>query len=100
MQFVFHDASEGAWTIWGLIPSFLDESDPRDARAQIDERYVSGWRPFREFIFDPLGRLCYPGDPPLSPLASMLFRDERLTIYPYAWVVWQRGDEWEVARID
>ena len=87
---------------WGLIPSFLDDQDPRPAKDQINEKYVGGWNSFKGFTFDPVvGTITYPGDPPYKPRSSILFRDEVLVIYDSAWVLILQPDKtWEVARLD
>ena len=80
----------------GFIPSFLDENDPRPAKEQFDDRYVGGWRPLPGFKFGKGWRVSYPGDPPMKPLCVMLFRDEKIYLYPYSWV--RIGDE--MSRMD
>jgi hypothetical protein len=48
----------------GYLPSFLSESDPRPAAAQIDENYAhgGGFSPFSGFIM--VGdNIVYPGSP-------------------------------------
>lgn len=87
---------------WGFIPSFLDLDDPRPAVEQFNERYIAGWNKFEGFTFDPVnGTLSYPGDPPYHPISAMLFRKERIVLYPSAWVlIIQPDDTWQVARMD
>lgn len=87
---------------WGIIPSFLDEKDPRGAKEQFNAQYMGGWQPFHGFTFDyETGVLKYPGDPPMKPLSSILFRKEVILIYPSAWVmVIQPDHTWEVCRMD
>lgn len=73
----------------GLLPSFLDENDPRPAREQFDANYTHGtpnWstEPAR---IDGFHRLCYPGDPPLEPIAMTMLRDEMILLYPHDFVV-------------
>lgn len=86
----------------GLLPTFLSLDDPRSAREQFDEKYVSGWSPFKGHTFDEkTGELRYPGDPPLRPVGGCRFRDERIFVYPYAWVlVLQKDGSFEVCRMD
>lgn len=86
----------------GWIPTFLDLHDPRPAREQFAERYVSGWDPFHGFSFDRATlTLSYPGDPPMQPIAGTLFRDESVLVYRHAWVlVMQPDGAWECARMD
>lgn len=86
---------------WGYIPEFLSLSDPRPAREQFDENYISGWWPFNGFELKPTMQLCYPDDPPMSPIAMMPFREERIFLYPHAWVlIMQKDGSYEVARMD
>jgi hypothetical protein len=89
---------------WGFIPNFLDERDPRDARAQFNEKYLGGWFPFHGtgLSFDPKTLvMTYPGDPPFRPLSLLLFRDELLILYPASFVVVRQKDgSWEAARMD
>jgi hypothetical protein len=86
----------------GLIPSFLDENDPRPAREQLDEGYAhgGGWRPFKGHELTDDG-LVYPGDPPSPLLASTKLRDERILVFLHAWVaIVQPDGSFEVARMD
>lgn len=87
---------------WGLIPMFLDPHDPRPAREQFDAHYVGGWNPFKGFTFDRDElTLNYPGDPPYHAIGGILFREERILLFPSAWVLIAQPDEtWEVARMD
>jgi hypothetical protein len=87
----------------GYLPSFLSEDDPRPAREQFDERYVSGWNKFMGYRLGLDGdhTLYYPGDPPLQPLAQCQFRDELIVFYQHAWVaIIQPDRSFEVARMD
>lgn len=87
----------------GLIPAFLDPSDPRPAAAQFDERYAfgGGWSPMKGWTRRPDGTLKYPGDPPFKPLARMRLRNETITIHDCAWVcITQPDGSFEVSRMD
>jgi hypothetical protein len=85
----------------GLIPSFLDIDDPRPAREQFDEKYIGGWRPQPGFKLKDRYSLCYPGDPPLKPLAALPFRDELILIYLYGYVaIFQPDQSFEASRMD
>ncbi len=88
--------------MWGLIPSFMHWDELRSVREQFNERYIGGWRPFKGFKLDPSTMtLTYPGDPPYRPIDMIAFRDERLYLYPYSWVlVMQHDGSWEVCRMD
>jgi hypothetical protein len=86
----------------GIIPHWLDESDMRNAREQLDEHYQhgGGWHPFTGFKLKGMN-LTYSGDPPLKPLAIMKFRDETIAIYRYGWVmILQPNGSFEVCRMD
>jgi hypothetical protein len=87
---------------WGLIPTFLNKTDPRSAKEQFDTNYVGGWRPFKGFTFNPDTKtLKYPGDPAYKPVDTATFRDETIILYPHAWVlVLQKDGAWEVCRMD
>jgi len=87
----------------GLIPDFLEESDPRPAREQIDERYAhgGGWRPMKGFRFGPHYLLIYPGNPPMAPVARVRLRNELIMLYPHAWLVIVQPDQsFEASRVD
>jgi hypothetical protein len=86
----------------GLIPSFLDENDPRPAAQQFDENYAfgGGWKPMPGFKLSGT-TLKYPGDPAMNPLAMIVFRQETILIYECAWVVILQVDgSWEASRMD
>ena len=89
--------------VWGYIPGFLRDDDPRPAREQFDERYVSGWVPAPpglSFDVETL-TMTYPNDPPMHPISGLQFRDETLLLYPSSWVVIvQKDGSWEAARMD
>lgn len=94
--------TDGNLEDWGFIPSFLDFDDPRPVREQFDEHYMGGWNKFDGFTWDSAsGTLTYPGDPPMKFLSGIWFRDERILLFPHAWVmVVQPDGSWEVARMD
>jgi hypothetical protein len=87
----------------GFIPSFLDEADPRPAKEQFNERYVSGggWSPFSGFRLGHNNALSYPGDPPLVALAETKLRNELIVFYRHAWVAIIQPDRtFEACRMD
>ena len=88
--------------VWGLIPSFLSENDPRHAQEQFDSNYIGGFHIFRGFKLDPETKaLSHKGDPDLLPIDHFNFRGETITIYPYAWVmITQPNGSWVVAHMD
>jgi hypothetical protein len=87
---------------WGFIPTFLHDDDPRPAKEQFADRYVSGWNKFEGFTFNRArGTLKYPGDPEMHPVGVMIFHDEFIVLFPSAWVLILQVDHtWEVARMD
>jgi len=47
----------------GLLPSFLNENDPRPAAEQFNDRYMfGGWHPMAGFKMNDELILVYPGD--------------------------------------
>jgi hypothetical protein len=89
----------------GIIPEFLSEDDPRPAREQLNDNYAhgGGWQPFKGHTLVPEDgfKLCYPGDPPLRPIAFIRLRRERIVIYPHAWVmILQDDNTFEICRMD
>ncbi len=91
----------------GFIPTFISEQDDRPAAEQFNERYAfgGGWRPMDGWKIHhaPTGELIirYPGDPPYRPVAMIAFRNERIWIYPHAWVVIEQPDgSVEISRMD
>ncbi len=86
----------------GLIPFMLDEDDPRPAKEQFDNKYCSGWSPFKGFKLNPRNlTLLYPEDPPTKPLAATKLRDELVIVYEHEWVaVIQPDKSFEVSRMD
>lgn len=84
----------------GLLPEFWDERDPRPAKEQADENYVSGWRPSAGFTMTERG-LEYPGDPPMALVAEAKLRDETIRVYQSAWVaIIQPDGSHEICRMD
>ena len=84
----------------GMIPEFVLADDPRPAHEQIDERY--GWNPALpgKWQMNQDDWLLYPGDPPLEPLAFAWLREEKIVVYPHAWVAIITGEAFSVARLD
>jgi hypothetical protein len=84
----------------GILPDFLNESDPRSAREQIGAKYIGGWHPLGRFEMLSTGKLKYPGDPPIDLIAEATFRDEIIRVYDCSWVaIIQPNGDFEVARI-
>jgi hypothetical protein len=87
----------------GYVPDFLSLGNPQPAREQIDGNYRhgGGWEPLPNWTLQPDGKLKYPGDPPLSPLAETKLRDETIRFYNHSWVAIVQADgTYEVARVD
>jgi hypothetical protein len=87
---------------WGIIPSFLDQDDPRGAKEQFNAQYMGGWNAFQGFTLDKnTMRLKYPGNPPIKPLSYMFFRHEIIVLYESEWVLVLEPDgTWEVCRMN
>ncbi|MBO0736560.1 MAG: hypothetical protein J2P48_08330 [Alphaproteobacteria bacterium] len=110
MKGVHYDGTGMVWVIadghepeeLGLVPSFFAADDPRPAREQIAERYISGWTPMPGFKIGKESELLYPGDPPLKPIAVALLRGlEVLVFYEYSWLaIIQHDGSFEVSRVD
>lgn len=88
-------------TALGLIPGFVLADDPRPAHEQINERSARGWNPQLpgKWQMNQDDWLLFPGDPPLEPLAFAWLREEKIVVYPYAWVAIITGEAFSVARL-
>jgi hypothetical protein len=87
----------------GLLPYMLNADDPRPAREQFDASYGhgGGWQPMEGFKLLADGRIKYPGDPALKPIAMIRLRDETIFFYDCAWVaIHQKDGSFEIARMD
>ena len=87
----------------GFLPEFLSDDDPRSAREQYDENYVSGWHPMSGWTLDDQTMtLSYPGDPPLKPFCMTALHDSELIyFYPHAQVlILQMDGSFEMSRMD
>lgn len=87
----------------GRLPSFLDIDDPRLAKEQLDSNYQhgGGWRNFEGFKVIGDMKIQYPGDPAIPPIAITYLRDERIVMYPHAWVaIFQPDGNFEICRMD
>ncbi len=99
----FHRSKISLHDLWGFIPGFLDENDPRPAREQINANYRhgGGWQPMPNFTRTANGALLYPGDPPFPVLSTMYFRDEYIHMHECSIVcIVQKDGTWEAARLD
>lgn len=96
-------SNRDAMNALGFIPSFVFSADPRPAFEQFDERYIGGWNAMLpgKWRLDEHDYLFYPGDPPMSPLATAFLRDEHIIVYPGAFVcIVQRDGSFSIARMD
>ena len=86
----------------GMLAHFLSESDPNPAANQLHRHYSygGGWRPQKGFTMSGAG-LCYPGDPPLRPIAEAIIRDETVRLFESSFVaVIQPDGSFETCRMD
>jgi hypothetical protein len=90
----------------GFLPALLDDTDPRPARDQLNDRYQhgGGWAPLQGFVMGPTTYcLSYPGDPPYRPVAvaHLPLSKEVVVFYQYQWLaVMQLDRSIEVSRVD
>lgn len=87
----------------GYVSMMLNDEDPRSVREQLDANYQhgGGWQPLAGAALDDKGRMVYPGDPPLAPLAYTRVRGELVFCYDHAFFgIVQPGGEAEFARMD
>jgi hypothetical protein len=87
----------------GFLPMFLDPNDPRPAKEQLHENYQhgGGWHSMPGFSIGDDLELCYPGDPPMRPIAVTQIHDTKVLVYPHSWVVIMKPDDsFEVCRMD
>lgn len=87
----------------GIVPEFLDESDPRTAREQFDANYGpigGGWRPQAKWSISH-NAAHYPGDPPRPLIAYAYLREEEIRFFAGARVaIVQPDGSFEMATID
>lgn len=90
----------------GLIPSFLDERDPRGAQEQLNSNYVyGGFIEFEGFTLvednEGLYALRYSEDPDTPEVSRGRMRDELVVVFRHSWVaVIQPDNKFTVARMD
>jgi hypothetical protein len=87
----------------GFLPGLISEDDPRPVREQLATNYSygGGWNPMNGFTMEPDHSLCFPGDPPMQPVAMSNCRKELLLLYPHAFLcIMQLDATFEVARVD
>lgn len=88
----------------GFLPEILQDSDPRPAKDQLNERYShgGGYQPFDGFkLIDDAHTIQYPDDPPYKPLAGsyLPLSKEHLYLYPNAWLrIVQADGSWTITR--
>ena len=91
----------------GLISMFLTPADPRPAREQFHERYAhgGGWHPVAGWSYNPQDdTITYHvpieegGDEVFQPGAIGILREEKIIVYPHAWVcIAQKDGSFEVS---
>src|SRR5215510_2789534 len=86
----------------GIVPMFLSDSDPRPAREQFAQNYVSGWSPMPGCTFDKATAcMRYPGDPPFQAIAYVMLGDEMILLFESEFVgILQRDGSFECSRMD
>ena len=92
--------------LWGFIPMMLTLHSEFPLWQQVHEGYThgGGWNDFDGFEVtqDDDGKymMQYPGDPAYIERDRIVVGDEMLVLFDYSWVLWVKGDEQKVARID
>lgn len=92
--------------LWGFILDMLQPESELPMWEQVDKgyRHGGGWQDFDQFDVtkneDGTYTMTYPGDPPLQQRDNIIFGDEMLVMFSYSWILWVKGDEQKVARID
>lgn len=98
---------EGGFDAWGYIPNMISDDD-RTLKQMVHDGYShgGGWRDFEGFEIRRTSQgkyiLSYPGDPEYHERGRIerSSTGEKLVIFPYSWVLWIKGDEQSIARID
>ena len=89
--------------VLGLVPYWLDESDPRSAEEQLNAHYAhgGGWSPLEGWKLSASNSISYPGDSVLQPWAIATFREDTICAYESAWFAIIHPDRtFSVARMD
>lgn len=90
----------------GFLPSIISDKYTGTVAEQIAEGYAhgGGYSPFGEgqWTYDPETQtLQYPGDPPMTPLARTVVRDEIVLLYEASMVcIVQKDGSFAVTRMD
>ena len=91
---------------WGFIPHMLNPTSDKPLWEQIHDNYAhgGGWNDFDKFDLSQTDKgtymLTYPGDPAYVERDRMRIGDEALVLFDHSWIMWIKGDEVKVARID
>lgn len=89
------------WDSLGAVPYMLEDGDERPAVAQFEGKYGGGWDTMPGFALLDGVSLKYPGDPPMHPIATCMFRTDTVLVYPFGWVCVKHADmTFEVARMN
>ena len=86
----------------GIIPQFVFGTHDTMAKNMEEnyEYFLGDWKQ-GDATIDEEGRFCFPGDPPLVPLMSIVCNDEVVFIYSHAIVaVIKEGEPMKWTRMD
>jgi hypothetical protein len=88
-----------------MIPAFLSAHSDLPLWEQVHNCYShgGGWNDFHGFTpsqVDGKYILSYAGDPDMHERGRIVIGDEMLVLFPASFVLWLKGDEHKVARID
>lgn len=89
--------------LMGFIPDWLARKADDESLAQLFQRCYpyGGWQPQSGFRHKGNYRMSYPGDPIMSPIATLAIGEEILVIYPHSVVgIFQADGAFEIARMD
>jgi len=91
---------------WGFIPHMISPhaDEPMWEQIHLNYGYGGGWNDFIGFDVtvnsDDLYQMQYPGDPPYIERDRFVIDDETLVLFDHSWLLWVKGDEHRVARVD
>lgn len=95
---------QALYNLAGWIPSFLVADNKDNAQTQFNQNYShgGGWSPFSDkWVLHDDDSIEYPGDPTYKPLAYTYLHNQKVVVYPHAWVAIINPDKsFEVARMD
>lgn len=96
--------TQKAINMLGIIPELIYRAD-MPVVEQVNQNYAhgGGWQRFPGFKLNRADMsIKFPGDPAFLPCAKAQINEkETVYVYPYAWVLIDRGgDDWEISRMD